>query len=241
MADEPIKKLLPYFFGVILILLIFISNFVLQIIRKPVELIGMFASNSYKSTHETWQAYEELFQQHSTPIMTPQFLCALVQVESGGNPLITPKWRWQWTTDLTRIYAPASSSVGLLQYTDATFEDAKRFCIHDHKVATAGPLSDFDSCWFNFLYTRLSPSHSIEVTSARLHYYIQQIINEHGQIDVPLRNKHQLGAVIHLCGVSNGKRFVERNFNFKAMPKCGSHDAALYYGRIEIIMNSLPP
>jgi hypothetical protein len=233
LADEAIKKLIPYFLTIFLILALIIANFFLQVIRKPAELIGMFAKNSYKTTQETWETYEHLFKMHCTHIMTPHFLCGLAQVESSGNSLITPKWQFRLTSNISRIYAPVSSSVGLMQYTDATFKDAKRFCIHDHKVAMGG------SCWFNFLYNRLSASHSVEMTSARLHYYIEQIIDEFGYSDISLENKHKLGAVIHLCGVSKGRAFAAGYFNFDVIPKCGSHSPAIYYGRIEIIMNNL--
>ncbi len=59
--------------------------------------------------------------------MTPEFLCAMAQVESSGNPFASPKWKWQRTTDIKKIYAPASSAVGLLQYTNGTFKEAKQF------------------------------------------------------------------------------------------------------------------
>lgn len=239
MADEPIRKYALCFLAVLFFLLLFLLNFAVQLIRKPAEVVGLFAKGSYKTSYQTWEAYEVLFKKHSTHIMTPQYLCAMAQVESGGNPLITPKWKWRWTSNIMQLYAPASSSVGLLQYTDATFKEAKQFCIHDHKVALAGPLSDFDSCWFNFLYTRLSPSDSIEMTSARLHYHIEQIMNQYGYTELSIKEQQKLGAVIHLCGLNNAKKFAERNFNFNAIPKCGDHDPAVYYGRIEIIMNSL--
>ena len=37
------------------------------------------------------------------------------------------------------VYRPASSSVGMYQTTDGTFERAKRYCIHDHVVVEQGP------------------------------------------------------------------------------------------------------
>ena len=43
--------------------------------------------------------------------------------------MITPYWRWRLTTNIFKIYAPASTSAGLYQYTRPTFVDAKRFCI----------------------------------------------------------------------------------------------------------------
>lgn len=225
---------------ILLIFSVFLScNFIYQVIRKPAELIGLFVAGDYKTTSETWRAYEKLFRAHSTSIMTPKFLCALAQVESGGNPFITPEWRWRWTINLTRVYAPASSAVGLLQYTDGTFEEAKGFCIRDHKVVRTGDWLELDSCWFNFFYTRLSPSNSIEMTAARLHHHVDSILREYGRGDVSLKNKQRLAAVIHLCGVSKGRKFARHDFSFDAIPKCGTHSPRVYCHRIEIIMSAL--
>ena len=46
--------------------------------------------------------------------------------------------------------------------------EATRYCIHDHRVVEDGPWNDLNSCWFNSLYTRVVPSHAIELTSALL-------------------------------------------------------------------------
>ncbi len=222
-----------------LFLLLFTSNLIFQLFRKPSELIGLLRSGVYKTTGETWDAYGELCRKHSTYIMTPHFLCAMAQVESSGNQFATPHWRWRWTTDISEIYAPASSAVGLMQYTDGAFEEAKKFCIDDHEVAFKGRFFDLESCWPNFFYTRLSPSDSIEMTSARLHYYIEDILEKYQYSHTSLKNKQKLAAVIHLCGLSKARTFVKNHFSFDAISPCGSHSPAVYYGRIEIIMNAL--
>ena len=108
-------------FKIILIILLLVAilagvNFVYQVVRNPAALIGTFSSSLYKSSRSTWESYHRLFKRHSTRIMTPEFLAAMAQVESAGNPLVTPKWRWRLTLDITRIYAPASTSFGLYQY-----------------------------------------------------------------------------------------------------------------------------
>jgi hypothetical protein len=239
LPDEPIKKILPYVIVIVGVLLVITLNLLIQLIKKPTELFGLFTSGSYKTTQETWETYGKFCQNHSTDIMTPEFLCAMAQTESGGNQFNTPRWRWRWTTDITRIYAPSSSAAGLMQYTDDTFIDAKQFCIHDNEVVLQGKFLEFDKCWFNFLYTRLSPSNSIEMTSARLHYYIEDILKDYGYSGTSLENKHKLGAVIHLCGVSKGEKFVKNHFRFDSISPCGSHNPMVYYGRIEIIKNNL--
>ena len=56
----------------------------------------------------------------------------------------------------------------MYQIIDATFVEAKRYCIHDHVVVEDGPWNELGSCWFNSLYTRVVPTHAVELTSAYL-------------------------------------------------------------------------
>jgi len=239
LADEPIKKILPYLIVVIPLFLFFSVNVIYQVFKKPSELISLFFAGSSKTTQETWDAYGDLCRKHETENISAEFLCAMAQVESGGNPFSTPEWRWRITTDLDQIYAPASSAVGLMQYTDDTFKEAKQFCIHDHKVVQAGSILEFKKCWFNILYTRLCPSHSIEVTSARLNYLLKKILGQRGYVKTSDENKIKLAAVIHLCGEGKGKRFARKGFDFEAVSPCGTHSPRVYYGRIRIIMEAM--
>ncbi len=203
-----------------------------QAVRNPAILISLFGSGMYKSSYSTWEAYKHLFEEHSTYIMTAEFLGAMAQAESGGNPLVIPQWKWQLTTDITRIYAPASTSAGLFQYTQPTFQDAKRFCIHNHNLATQGEFFSLRSCWFNSMYSRFWPSHAIEMTSARLHYYVKRILRKTGFSKVSVLKQQKLAAIIHLCGVRKGEKFAKSGFSFSAVAKCGSHSSQAYFNRI---------
>ena len=100
-------------------------------------------------------SYAPVFREHSTGVMTPELLAALAQVEGSGNPVVRTYWRWSFRLEPFEIYRPASSAVGMYQFTDGTFAEARRYCIHDHVVAEQGPWNDFDSCWFNSLYLRV--------------------------------------------------------------------------------------
>ncbi len=195
-------------------------------------LLNLFVSGQYKSSASTWQNYKHLFEKHSTPITTPKYLAALAQVESAGNPVIIPEWKWRLTTDPFRIYAPASTSAGLYQYTKPTFKDAKRFCIHSHEVALDGPILNPNSCWFNMFYSRLWPSHAIEMTSARLTHYVGAILKNTNSADTSLRNKQKLASIIHLCGVGKGRQFARSGFRLDGLKKCGSHSTEAYLDRI---------
>ncbi len=144
------------------------ANWVYQAIRKPTELFFPVSGALAKTPPETWRRYGRLFRAHATAVITPELLAALAQVEGGGNPVARTYWRWRLTWNPFEMYRPASSAVGMYQITDATFREAKRYCIHDHVVVEEGPWYDVRSCWFNGLYTRVLPSHAVEMTAALL-------------------------------------------------------------------------
>src|SRR4029077_7155903 len=100
-----------------------------------------------------WRSYAPLFNEHSTAVITPALLAALAQVEAAGNPLARNYWHWRPASNPFKVYEPASSAVGMYQMTDAAFDEAKRYCIHDHVAVETG--------WFNMLYSRGVPSPAI--------------------------------------------------------------------------------
>src|SRR3989449_6324671 len=139
-----------------------------QVLRKPTELFFPVSGALSKTPPETWRQYGPLFRGHSTAVMTPDLLAALAQVEGSGNPVARTYWRWRLTWNPFEVYQPASSAVGMYQITDPTFREAKRYCIHDHVVVEDGPWHYVKSCYFNSVYTRVLPSHAVELTAALL-------------------------------------------------------------------------
>jgi hypothetical protein len=208
-------------------------NWAYHVVRKPTEIVGMVVPSSPKALPATWQEYGDLFRRHSTEIVTPELLAALAQVESAGDPLARTYWRWQWSWNPLELYAPASSAVGLLQITDGTFDEARRLCIHDHEVAREGPWLDLGGCWFNGLYFRTVPSHSIEMTAAYLHESVVEALAEAGRTGARPRDAQRLAAVIHLCGRERGLALARRAFKISAGERCGEHDLAAYVARVE--------
>jgi hypothetical protein len=189
----------------------------------------------YKSPRQTWREYADLFRSRSTATITPEFLAALAQLEATGNPLARTYWRWQLVTDPFGIYRPASSAVGLYQLTDATFAEARRYCIRDHVVVEDGPWHDPRSCWFNGLYTRVLPSHAIELTAAYLDRRVAATLARHGLTRATLAQKQDLAAVIHLCGAGAGDAYAKRGLKLAAGQRCGDHDAADYLARLSAL------
>jgi hypothetical protein len=164
--------------------------------------------------------------------MTPQLLAALAQVEGAGNPVARTYWRWQLASNPFELYRPASSAVGMYQITDATLRDAKRYCIHDHAVVEAGPWHDPRSCWFNGLYTRVVPSHAVEMASALLDARVASTLARHRIAAATLQQKQDLAAVIHLCGAGAGDAYAKRGFRLTPGQRCGDHDTRRYLAQV---------
>jgi hypothetical protein len=207
-------------------------NWVYQTIRKPTELFFPVSDALAKSPSETWRTYGPLFSKHSTAVITPELLAALAQIEGSGNPVARTYWRWRPTRNPFELYRPASSAVGMYQITDGTFREAKRYCIHDHVVVEDGPWDDVRSCWFNNLYTRVVPSHAIELTAALLDRGVAQVMARRRIATATLRQKQDLAALIHLCGAGAGNAYAARKFRLTAGQRCGDHDGNAYLAQV---------
>jgi hypothetical protein len=208
------------------------TNWVYQTIRKPTELFFPVSDALAKSPSETWQRYGRLFNEHSTAVITPEFLAALAQVEGAGNPVARTYWRWRLTRDPLALYQPASSAVGMYQITDGTFKEAKRYCIHDHVVVEDDPSDGVRSCWFNNLYTRVVPSHAIEMTAALLDRGVARVMERRRIASATLQQKQNLAAVIHLCGAGAGTAYAGRGFQLTTGQRCGDHDVRAYLAQV---------
>lgn len=210
-----------------------VANLTYQVVRKPTELFFPLSETLHKTPGETWDAYGHLFRRHATPVISAELLAALAQVEASGNPVARTYWRWSWALDPFEVYRPASSAVGMYQFTNGTFEQAKRYCIHDHAVVEEGPWYAWRSCWFNELYFRVVPSHAIELTSAFLDRSVATLLAERGVPRADLAQKQRLAAVIHLCGAGAGERFARGGFALGPGLRCGDHGARVYVLRVE--------
>ncbi len=203
-------------------------NWAYQVVRKPTELFFPVSGALSKTPSETWQGYSPLFRAHSTPVMTPDLLAALAQVEGAGNPVARTYWRWRLSWNPFELYRPASSAVGMYQITDPTFREARRYCIHDHVVVEDGPWHEWRSCWFNNLYMRVIPSHAVEMTSAMLDRGVSSTMARQRVAAATLQQKQDLAAIIHLCGSGPGDGYARRGFKLTPGQKCGDHDVKGY-------------
>ncbi len=210
----------------------FVVNLVYQVIRKPTELFAPVSETFSKTPAETWRRYGPLFREYSTSVISPELLAALAQVEGQGNPLARTYWRWAYTWRPFELYRPASSAVGMYQIVDGTFQEAARYCIRDHVVVEGGPWYDPRSCWLPALYTRVVPSHAVELTSAYLDRAVATSIARRPSAP-SLRQKQDLAAVIHLCGAGRGEAFARRGFRVARGERCGDHDVARYLAKVD--------
>lgn len=209
-----------------------LANWLYQVIRKPTELFFPVSGVLAKAPPETWRQYGPLFRRHSTLVITPELLAALAQVEGAGDPVARTYWRWRPTWNPFQLYQPASSAVGMYQITDPTFREARRYCIHDHVVVEDGPWHDVGSCWFNGLYTRVVPSHAVELTSALLDRGVAQTLQRQRIGSATASQMQDLAALIHLCGAGAGEAYARRGFRLTAGQRCGDHDAARYLAHV---------
>lgn len=202
-----------------------VVNWAYHFVRNPSQVLSPLQGSLSKTPSSTWQNYGNDFEANSTDVITPEFLAALAQSESSGNPVAQPYWRWDFSSNPFEIYAPASSASGMFQLTEGTFQEAKNFCIHNGKVAKSGPWYEPNSCWFTWLYSRLSSSDSIEMVSARLHHLVEKIGISGGNA-----SKREVAAVVHLCGYAKAQQFAKRGL--KSVSRCGDHQVGAYLKRI---------
>ena len=217
----------------ILITVALTINWIYHAYYKPTELFFPVEPAFHKSPRETWGEYGPLFEIHSTAIITPELLAAIAQAEGSGNPVARTYWKWRLTShNPLEWYQPASTAVGMFQITDGTFQEGKRYCIHNHVVVETGPWNNFDSCWFNSLYSRVIPGHAMELTASLLDRQVTRVI---GDREATFEQKQELAAVIHLCGAGAGRNYVKRNYRLTPHQHCGAHDLRTYLLKISAL------
>src|SRR5260370_23811032 len=205
--------------------ILFVTNLIYQVTRKPTEMLFLVAG-AKKVPIEPWRHYAPLFREYSTEAITPELLAGLAQVEGAGDPLARTSWRWRITWNPFRLFAPASSSVGMYQITDAAFSEARRYCIRDHTVVE-------DDCWFNGLYWRIVPSHAIELTAIFLDRHLTAILSLQRNGSAAPEQKQDLAAVIYLCGAGPAEAFARSRFKLTPGERCGDQDVATYLAHVK--------
>jgi hypothetical protein len=203
-----------------------VINLVYHVLRKPTEIFAPVSAGFNKTPAETWRYYGSLFREYSTAAISAELLAALAQVEGAGNPVARTYWRWQLSWNPLALYQPASSGVGMFQMTDAAFVEARRFCIRNHTVME-------DACRFSWLYTRVMPSHAIELAAVYLHHNVETIFAGRPNPKPNAEHKQELAPMIHLCGAGAAKAFARRGFRLIPGERCGEHEIETYLVRVK--------
>ena len=204
------------------------TNWVYHAVHKPTELLFPVSRTFSKTPSETWREYEPYFRKYATPVIAPELLAALAQVESEGNPLAQTYWRWRPAMHPFEVYGPASSAVGMYQITDATFARSKRQCLDESEDNLSVP----GSCWFDGLYGRLAPGRAVQFTAQNLDRSVVTALRRQRIATATLQLKQDLAAVIHLCGAGAGETYARRGFRLTPGQRCGDHDVRSYLGRV---------
>jgi len=202
-----------------------VVNFAYHVVHKPTELFFPLDGRLAKTPDDAWRNYGTLFRRYSTPAIPPELLAALAEVESDGNPVARTYWRWRFSLNPFAIYAPASTSVGMYQMTDAAFDEARHYCIRDHAVA--------DDCWFTGLYTRVLPHDAIELAAVYLDRKVAEIRAAEPALAAGPRQIQDLAAIVQLCGVGPAEKFARRHFRLVPGERCGDTLAATYLARVD--------
>ena len=208
------------------------ANWVYHAVHKPTELFSPLSGALAKTPSETWREYEPHFRRYATAVIAPEFLAALAQVESAGNPLAQTYWRWRPTWHPFELYRPASSAVGMYQITDGTFAQTRRECLYEPTSSDDDFMGVLGFCWFDSLYARVVPSHAVELTARFLDRGVAATLKRRRIANITLQNKQDLAAVIHLCGAGTGETYVRRGFRLTPRERCGDHDVRAYLERV---------
>jgi hypothetical protein len=114
----------------------------------------------------------------------------------------------------------------MFQMTEAAFAEARQLCIRNHIVVE-------DTCWSSQFHTRVLPSHAIELTAVYLNRNLGAILAGRRSAELNRERKHELAAIIHLCGAGTAKAYAQHGFSLSAGERCGDHEVATYLARVK--------
>lgn len=214
-------------YSLLCILLLCFSFSCFHLYKHPSLVFYPVSGFFYKSSYETWDKYQNEFYYYGSKKVEPEFLGALAQTESMGNPFALTYWQSGWSLNPLNWYRPASTATGILQITDGTWRDMKKYCLGTGGVQSASKLG---ACPGNIFRFRIFPSHAIHLVSAWFHKKSEDL-----NVGKQLRRKYL--SVLHLCGFRKAKELKSKSFNLKRIGNCGSHSPSRYFSRVERAYN----
>jgi hypothetical protein len=112
--------------------------------------------------------------------------------------------------------------------TDAAFGEARRYCIRRHAVTD-------EACGFTSLYTRVVPSHAVELTAVYLDRVVAAILARQSATRASVPQKQDVAALVHLCGAGPALGFARRGFHLLSGERCGDHLVAAYLAKVNAL------
>jgi hypothetical protein len=76
------------------------------------------------------------------------------------------------------------------------------------------------------------PSHAVELTAALLDRSVRTTLDRHRITAATLQQKHDLAALVHLCGAGAGDGYARRGFRLPDGQRCGDHHVGRYLARV---------
>jgi len=108
------------------------ANAMVQVWRKPTEVLFPVGQALVKSPASTWREYGALFREHSTPMISAELLAALAQVEAAGNPAT-----WEQALNMVRRGGVVNFFSGLPTGTRVEIEPS---AIHYSEIKIISPF-----------------------------------------------------------------------------------------------------
>src|SRR5262249_61877022 len=105
------------------------------------------------------------------------------------------------------------------------FTEAGEACTRAHTVA--------GDCWYTGLYSRVLPSHAIELAAVFLDRNVAAALAQQPRAKATAQQTQDLAALIHLCGPGAARAFVRRGFHLLPGQRCGDHDAVRYLAAVD--------
>jgi hypothetical protein len=214
--------------GIVGILFISLVN---QGTQDLLSVLGLVTPSHSLAPQESWDEYQDYFENYSTKDLSPTFLAALAQTESSGSFFLAPKWTFSLKRGPFQILKPESTAFGLMQLTGPQFAQSKNFCIQEQNPERTGKWYHVDGCWFNSMSTRLSPANSVEHTSA----FLQASVNHHihGEGRQLVKERIEIySALLHHCGITDGLAWLEGDQSENVPPSCRGKSAKNYLDRL---------
>ena len=81
-------------------------------------------------------------------------------------------------------------------------------------------------------YSRVVPSHAIELTAVSLDRNVVEILARRPSATASLQQTQDLAAIVHLCGAGPAAAFARSGFQLMPGERCGDHDVAIYLARV---------